>query len=410
MSETSSIGASRSNMPLVVLAAVVSLLLAGLLYLMIGGPTDPNWIVWIDRDFVNYWTASKLVLSGQVMDLFSGQDVYFPHLQAAFGADYPWHNWSYPPHYLLFVLPLGLLPFHVSMILFVVVTMIVYLHAVHTLGRSIDAPTALLLVPFIACNIITAQNGFITGSLVLYGLALRERRPLLAGVAIGLLTAKPQLGVLLPLLLLFERRWAVILSASVTAIAAVALTVLLFGVDVWKGFLEHTVPYQTDVMKYGGGTFLYMMPSVYGALRGFDFDAASALAAHMPVAGLVLAGFVASLFVLKSAEERAFGLVLATFLITPYSLTYDLGALSAFAAIWARLPPGEVPFPAARRIVYSGIAFLPLLHSSFATYFGLPIAPPFIAAGLVLLFLVAWKRRLSAPESGKTMAAGVSAA
>lgn len=387
MSQDGSDVIKRSAKPLVLLAATVTFVLALLLYFMIGGLTDPNWTVWIDRDFVNYWTASRLLLSGQVMDLFSGQSVYFPHLTNTFGPDYPWHNWSYPPHYLLFVLPLGYFPFHVSMVLFLFVTMLVYLHSTYTLGRKIDASSALLILPFVACNIMTAQNGFISGALLLYGLALRDRHPVIAGIAIGLLTVKPQLGILLPALLLFERRWQVILAAAVTTVASIMLSVALFGLESWQGFIEHTVPYQTEVMRVGNGTFLYMTQSLYGALRSYAFDADQALAVHLPLAALVFLGFVGSLFLLKTRDERAFSALLATFLISPYSLSYDLGALSAFAAIWAGLPALTAGQTLARRLVFTGIAFLPLMHSTMATYFGLPIAPAFIAAGLVLLVL-----------------------
>jgi hypothetical protein len=60
-----------------------------------------------NRDFANYWIAGKLILGGETADLFGPQPQYFRHLTDAFGRDYPWHNWSYPPHYLLFLWPLG---------------------------------------------------------------------------------------------------------------------------------------------------------------------------------------------------------------------------------------------------------------------------------------------------------------
>ncbi|MGN5509364.1 glycosyltransferase 87 family protein, partial [Campylobacter coli] len=51
------------------------------------------------------------------------------------------------------------------------------------------------------------QNAFLTTALMGAGLAGLETRPWLAGVAFGLLTFKPHLGLLIPVLLLLNGRW-----------------------------------------------------------------------------------------------------------------------------------------------------------------------------------------------------------
>ncbi len=50
-------------------------------------------VEWLTHtDFVNYWTASRLVLDGQVLDLFTDQPAYFRHLTEQFGPDYTWRD------------------------------------------------------------------------------------------------------------------------------------------------------------------------------------------------------------------------------------------------------------------------------------------------------------------------------
>ena len=71
-------------------------------------------------------------------------------------------------------------------------------------------------------------------------LALRRTRPVTAGILLGCLTFKPQLGILFPFLLLFERNWTMIASAALTA-AALADAQLLrseltLGWDIFKKF------------------------------------------------------------------------------------------------------------------------------------------------------------------------------
>ncbi len=374
--------------PLLWVAVGVGAVLLLFLYLIMGGLTDPNWIIWVDRDFSNYWIASRLVLDGKVLDLFSGQDVYFPHMQAAFGVDYPWHNWSYPPSYLFFVWPVGLLPHGAAMVVFLFVTMLVFLHSVYMTEPHLKPASAVLLVPFLFCNIITAQNGFITSAIVLYGLALRDRSPILAGIAIGLLTVKPQLGMLFPLLLLLERRWSVIVAAGVTSVALVLLSGLIFGWETWRGYLEHNMPYQTHVMTQFGGTFIHMTPSLFGALRSYLIPTTYALPIHLTFAALVVIVFCIGTLKTGAGIRRDFGFLLATFLVIPYSLTYDLGAISALAAIAAHQSAQEGTPAVLRRISFTAVAFLPLLHSSFSTYLALPIAPfvMMIAYAILLLY------------------------
>ncbi|CAD7045534.1 hypothetical protein RHAB21_03562 [Pseudorhizobium halotolerans] len=354
----------------------------GLLFWLYGSGQDLSSLFWTNRDFANYWIASKLAMEGHVLDLFSGQDIYFARMQEVFGQDYPWHNWSYPPHYLLLVLPFGLLPYVASGIVFQLATLALFLHAA-SLARAPEARGYwLLLLPFIVCNLHLSQNGFLTAALMLYGLSLRFRRPLLAGVAIGLLTIKPQLGLLLPILLLLERRWQTIAAAALSAGLSMALSALLFGVDTWTGYVGHNLPYQTIVMTDFGGFFLHLMPSVYGAARSLDLDAATAMALHLPVAALAIVAFLYLAWRLETPEARSLSLLFATFCIAPYSLLYDLGALCVLAAAEnARermLPQGQGR--RWRMLMLAAVCLLPVLALPFSLA-GLPIAPAVLLLG-----------------------------
>ena len=62
----------------------------------------------VGGDFTNRWTAARMVLAGDISPLHD-ISAYRAEQVALFGFDYPPHNWSYPPHLLLLVWPLGLL-------------------------------------------------------------------------------------------------------------------------------------------------------------------------------------------------------------------------------------------------------------------------------------------------------------
>jgi arabinofuranan 3-O-arabinosyltransferase len=371
-----------SRRMLALLAASAILCAVVVLIIILAGLTDDSSLAWTNRDFSNYWIASRLVLEGRVQDLFQGQDIYFAHMTTAFGADFPWHAWSYPPHFLLLIWPLGLLPYSISIVVFLLVTLLIYLHAASLVARQSSDFPALFLLPFILCNVLAAQNGFMTAAMLLYGLALRGSRPLLAGIAIGLLTVKPQLGILLPLLLLFEQRWLVFVSASVTTVATVLLSIWIFGFESWTGYVQQTWPYQTRVMNEGEGIFVHMMLSTFGALRSLGYDAAAAIYGHAPVAIAALLVFGWTLFKLRARETRAASLVFATFLISPYSLVYDLGALVVMSASIYRLGSANLP----GRLAYIVVASLPL-SGPLLSLGGLPVVPLVFAVGWGALIL-----------------------
>lgn len=288
-----------------------------------------------DKDFANYWMAGQLIREGRVMDLFGPHPAYFAHLTDAFGADFPWHNWSYPPHYLLLVWPLGFFTYEVAMVVFLAATGGLFLIVLRILAREAGPMVWVAAGPFVAHNFWVAQNGYISASLGLGALALRERRPVLAGILLGLLTVKPQLGLLFPFLLVAERRWSMIASAALTTVALVAASVAVFGVEAWEGYFDEVVPYQAYVMRALEGTFLAMMPAFYGALRNWTVTPDLALTLHLLVAVPVALVTIVAFFRVADARYRTALLVLGTFVVTPYALSYDLGLLVPALALLA---------------------------------------------------------------------------
>lgn len=335
-----------------------------------------------DRDFANYWIAARLVLGGSASDLFGPQPDYFAHMTAAFGPDYPWHNWSYPPHYLLLIWPLGLMGYEVAMLLFLVVTGGFFawsLRLFHKAGWSLALVAA---APVVAYNVWTAQNGMLTAGLAVAALALRERRPVVAGLFLGLLTVKPQLGVLFPLLLLAERRWTMLASATMTTAGLAALSAALFGIGAWRGYMQEVLPYQALVMRELGGSFVYMLPSVFGSFRVWDVPSGTALLLHAGVAAPALLAVSAGFVLVKDARWRAAVLMVATFLVTPYALTYDLGLMAA--ALPVLMLSGHSTAPAkAEQWLLAVAMMLPILTMPLGQL-GVPAAPLVVAAVLVL--------------------------
>jgi hypothetical protein len=148
------------------------------------------------------------------------------------------NHFVYPPTYLFFTYPLGLMPYVAAFATWTVVTLFLYLVAIYLV---VPRPIAILvaLSPFpVFFNVFLGQNGFLLAGLMGLSLALMERRPQLSGVLLGLLTFKPQMGILFPLALLVSRKWRVIVSAMATSVVLIVTSIVVFGYQGWPSFIH----------------------------------------------------------------------------------------------------------------------------------------------------------------------------
>lgn len=364
--------------------------LAAVLEGLIRGEASPAFA---NRDLANYWLSGRLALSGDLAPLYN-QHAYQDALEVAFGLEgMEIRNWSYPPHFLLITWPLGWMPYPLAYAAFLIATGAWFLFAVRSVLQSFDeaagktafALVAVLLLPFILLQVLAGQNGFFFGAAMLQALIWRQRRPVAAAFMIALLTMKPQLGLLIPFLLVAERRWALMGWAAGMTAGLVALSGLIFGPEAWRGFFSETLPYQQFVASSWVGLFLYMMPTWFAALRASGIPYESALLVHgalvLPMIALCLAG----IWLAKDEVSRMRLLLAGTFVLTPYAFNYDLGALLAVAAIWCLYDPDR-DWPGV--LLGAGVLALPLWTPLTGRPDLLLMLPPVVLSGLLLAWVV----------------------
>jgi hypothetical protein len=292
-------------------------------YLLTSAPPYDALGYLIGRDFVNTWMGAQAALSGGPAPWFDF-DAYNAALAARFYPDFPHHNWSYPPHLLLLTWPLAFLPYLAGYVVWCALGLALYLLAASEGGRRRDRLLMLAVAPAVWINIFAGQNGFITAALMIGGLAQLGRRPVLAGICFGLLTIKPQLGLLLPVLLVLTGQWRAILAAIVTAAALVVATGLMFGFEIWPDYVRQVLPVQSAILAEGQGIFTIMMPTVFMNAR----------IAHLPIEvawalqiATSLAAVAAVVWTYARRRDPALSVALfvtATFLATPYAFNYDM--------------------------------------------------------------------------------------
>ncbi len=277
----------------------------------------------IGRDFVNSWMGARAALGGDPAAWFDFQ-TYNGALRALFGADFPEHNWSYPPHLLLFTWPLAFLSYLPAYAVWCALGFAVYFLVVARGEKRIGRLVMLAAAPAVLVNIFAGQNGFFSAALMIGALTLMDRRPVLSGVLFALLTLKPQLGLLVPLMLALTGRWRCLAAAIVATLVLVAATALAFGPQVWIDYVKVAMPMQQIVLTHGSGIFPAMMPTAFMNAR----------IAHLPlewcwtIQAIVSAAAIAVVaWTFWKPRDRVLSLALfvtASFLVTPYAFNYDM--------------------------------------------------------------------------------------
>ena len=228
---------------------------------------DPNGLG-IPTDFINVWAAGRLVLDGlpaQAYDWDIQKQVEVAKLGQDFVGYFAWH---YPPPFLFVASLLAQLPYQVAYIGWVVVSFLPFLVAMRAIvGRDFGYLLA-LAIPMAFINALVGQNGFLTAALIGGTLYLIPIRPVLAGICLGLLTYKPQYGLLFPIALIAAGHWRVFVSAGVTAVVLAIASWLAFGIESWLAFF-HWMPKFSQTFLTEGKAPWWKLQSIFSLVRYF---------------------------------------------------------------------------------------------------------------------------------------------
>jgi len=277
----------------------------------------------IGRDFVNAWLGGKVALSGDPSPYFE-YTAYQRLLAEHFGPNYPIHIWSYPPHLLLLTWPLGLMPYMTAYIVYCVLGLILYVAVASDGSRKPEHLVLLVIAPAVTVNIWCGQNGFLIAVLLIGALTQMDRRPVLAGILFGLLSIKPQLGLLIPLMLLLTGRWRVIGSAAVTIAVLVATTAIAFGAEVWTTYVRDALPIQRIHTFSGVQNFMLHMPTPFMNAKIAGLPMAACIAVQAVISAATLAAVVWTFWRRRDPTLSMALFVTAIFTVTPYAFNYDM--------------------------------------------------------------------------------------
>jgi arabinofuranan 3-O-arabinosyltransferase len=290
----------------------------------------------VPSDFVGVWAAGRLVLAGHPAAVYNWP-VHKLVEQSAIGHPFDgYYGWHYPPTFLFVAVALSLLPYSIAYVVWAFGTFPAYLAAIRAI---IGARVGYLLAaafPAVLANFIVGQNGFLSAGLIGGALTLLERRPLLAGALLGLLTYKPHLGLLFPVALIASRQWRVFIAAAVVAMAMAAGSWLAFGSECWQAFIGN-ISHTSHVFLSEGAADWSKLQTAFGLTRTLGGSEPLAWSIQAIVT-LTAAGAVAMLWRGAAQYEiKAAALGAGLMLATPYLYTYDLVVLAVPLAFLFRL-------------------------------------------------------------------------
>lgn len=338
-------------------------------------------------DFLSFYAASKLALSGQAASVWN-PDIHAVAEHAALKGSGGYLAFFYPPPYLLICWPLALLPYGWAALLWMSGTTAIAVAVLRFALRRTVPLIALLAFPAVWINIGCGQNAALTLAILAAGFSLMDRRPILAGLVLGLMVIKPQLAILLPVVLGASQRWKTFFATGFSALALCGLAWLAIGTDGYAAFFANTT-YAREVLNRGL-VDPALMQSLYAALRVLGIPMTPAYAAQVLLSLGVIgaAGFIAFRY---RPEGLALGAlaVSATAIATPFLLDYDL-LITALPLGWLVMRGAQSRFRDWEKGLLLVAFLLPLVTRKMAQLAHLPVAPLML---LIVFGLVASRIR-----------------
>lgn len=351
----------------------------------------------LGTDFSNVYAAGRLVLQGEAPAAYDWGRQHAEE-KAVFGReDIPFYGWHYPPFFLAIAALLATLPYLLALFVWQATTLVLYLRLATAILPGAETVLLAAAAPAAFINIGHGHNGFLTASLLAGALLVLDRRPLLAGLLIGLLAYKPQFGILIPLVLVATGRWPTFLAATVTVLAMAGLATLAFGMEIWTAFLASLEPTRTIVLE-AGATGWEKIQSVFSAIRMWGGSVPLAEAIHGVVAVAVALALVRLWRSTAAFDLKAAALCLASLLATPYTLDYDMVLLGPAIAFVVRhgLRNGFGPYEAT---LAAAVWAVPLVSRQIAAFTAIPLGVIVTLAFFALVVARAEKDRRATPTA-----------
>jgi hypothetical protein len=279
-------------------------------------PTAPRTAT----DFVVFYASGDLALHGHAADAYDRVTLdRTEHRFAAFPGSI---SLFYPPILLLLCAVIAALPYGAAWVAFCAAGFVPLLLALRRVLPQRWALLPLLTAPCLVLNAASGQSGFLSAACFAGAAALLDGYPVAAGACLGGLVFKPHLALAVPVALLLARRWRALAACAAMALALCVLSLLVFGVSTWHGFLQSLSAAQAEMGAASPDWRKQMTAFTEARFLGMGVGAALWVQALGALAALTVLARVAMARPGGRAEMAV--LAAATLLVAPHVMDYDL--------------------------------------------------------------------------------------
>jgi alpha-1,2-mannosyltransferase len=300
-------------------------------------------------DFISFWNAAHRVRHGEITAIYD-PDTWHRILSTNTTGIISW--FVYPPFTLFGLWPLGDATYNEAVLAWSLVPLAFYFGLIVLLAKrsglgaganpacennwSRTQAYAVLIafsLPFLSANLFSGQTGALIAVFFLGAAYFWPTRPILAGICIGLLAIKPQMGLLMPFALIASGQWRVVAAAATTVLSLIVLSTIWLGAAIWTDYLRMSQMFGHFVGR-GYDQIQQLALGPYVSLQGAGMSAALAGLLQVVVSVAVLTVIIRGFSRWKSNKQelgkedgrldlRLALLAAGTLLTTPYSLSYD---------------------------------------------------------------------------------------
>ena len=279
------------------------------------------------EDFVAFWAAGHQALNGAAVAAYDSHAQHAAEFATVGHFSKATLGWAYPPVFLFVAALLACLPYTAAFLSWCAVTLVAYAGVAAAILRRPLGFVFACAAPWTLTGLMPGQNGFLTAALVGASLLSLQKRPALAGVLLGLLSYKPQFGILFPLVLGIAGYSRAFGWACVSTVAVNLLAAAVFGFGTLHGFVHALAGAGQNHLSVAGIGW-FKLQSVYGLSRWMGASGQTAWMAQV-LFSLSIAAVVS--FCWRGSapfELKAAVLAAAIPLATPYVFIYDLPVLT----------------------------------------------------------------------------------
>src|SRR5437868_162481 len=286
-------------------------------------------------DFVHFYTLGTLALEGRASELYNSGAQATLAAQLVPGVPVLYYVALYGPQVSLFFAPFAKLPYVWALCLWWLFSAAIYGGCCYAVWRTCprlrthSGTVFILAIAYPAFFHLIAWGQTSAPALLFFTLAylaLRADREFLAGLAIGLLIYKPQLGIAGAILFLFSKQWRLVAGAVISGAAELSVGWLYYGTAVMREYWNVLRHFQQVLPN------LEPRPYVVHCLRAFW-----AMLVPVPIFAALL--YILSAVIVISASVliwrsraplalRYSALLMATVLVAPHLTIYDLVILA----------------------------------------------------------------------------------